>query len=113
MINQGVFPPQRYGRLRAKCTQSSTDAPAMATPVENTLAGTPVFAYSDVGIYTLTLTGLFTAGKTFVRVTPVGAVHCAVVYTSANVVTLNFKDLATPSAAESGDFDLDIIVYDV
>lgn len=112
MRNQGVFPPSRYGRLRAKCTQSSTDAPVMVTPVENTLNDTPVLARTSAGLYTLTKVGLFTAGKTFVRITPAPGRHYGVTYTSADVVTIQFNDLATPTAADSGNFDLQIDIYD-
>ena len=43
----------------ALLTQSGTDAP-VATVLENTLGGTVVWSYSDVGSYLGTLTGAFT-----------------------------------------------------
>lgn len=48
---------------RALLTQSSTSAPT-ATVLENTLGGTVVWSYTDVGIYVGTLAGAFTASKT-------------------------------------------------
>jgi len=43
---------------RALLTQTGTDAP-VATVLENTLGGTPVWERSTFGTYTLTLTGAF------------------------------------------------------
>ncbi len=50
---------------RALLTQTGTDAP-VATVLENTLGGTPVWGRSGAGIYPLTLEGCFTANKTFI-----------------------------------------------
>ncbi len=47
----------------ALLTQSGTDAP-VATVLENTLGGTVVWSYSDVGRYVGTLSGAFTSNKT-------------------------------------------------
>jgi len=49
---------------RALLTQSSTDAP-MATVLENTLGGTVVWTRDGAGLFFGTLTGAFTASKTF------------------------------------------------
>jgi len=49
---------------RANLTQTSTNAP-VATVLENTL-GDIVWSYDGVGAYTATLTGAFTANKTFI-----------------------------------------------
>lgn len=48
---------------RALLTQRGTDAPE-ATVLENTLGGTVVWTYNNVGIYIATLAGAFTANKT-------------------------------------------------
>lgn len=48
---------------RALLTQTGTDAP-VATVLENTLGGTLVWTYADVGLYVGTLEGAFTANKT-------------------------------------------------
>lgn len=49
----------------ALLSQTGTDAP-VATVLENTLGGTVVWSYNDVGSYYATLANAFTAGKTFV-----------------------------------------------
>jgi hypothetical protein len=51
---------------RALVTQTGTAAP-VATVLENTLGGTPTWARTGVGNYTITLTGKFTVGKTIVN----------------------------------------------
>lgn len=62
-----------YKKYVALLTQSGTDAP-VATVLENTLSGTPVWSYSDVGEYVLTLAGEFTANKTFIMVNPLDGI---------------------------------------
>lgn len=52
----------------ALVTQSSTTNP-VATIMENTLGGTPVWTREGVGYYYLTLANKFTVGKTLVIVT--------------------------------------------
>lgn len=54
-----------YKVYTALLTQTGTNAP-VATVLENTLGGTVVWSYSDVGIYFAGLTGAFTANKTFI-----------------------------------------------
>lgn len=49
----------------ALLTQTGTDAP-VATVLENTLGGTVVWSYNDVGKYIGTLSGAFTGNKTVV-----------------------------------------------
>jgi len=107
----GVFAGAPVKRGVFKCTQSSTDAPAIGTTVLNELGSAPTFAYTSPGVYTITLTGAFTLDKTFCRAQAVTPLEVAVAYTDVNTITLTFSDLATPSAAESGDFDLEIVVY--
>jgi hypothetical protein len=53
---------------KALITQSGTDAP-VATVLENSLGGTPVWARSNAGTYTITLNGAFTVGKTLIFTT--------------------------------------------
>ena len=57
---------------RGYLTQVGETAP-VATVVENTLGGTIVWSYVDVGMYYGTLTGTFSATKTFVT-----QKHCAI-----------------------------------
>lgn len=54
-----------YKSYVALLTQTSTNAP-VATVVSNTLSGTPVWSYTAQGVYTVTLTGAFTANKTVI-----------------------------------------------
>jgi hypothetical protein len=54
-----------YLKYVALLTQSGTSAPT-ATVLENTLGGTVVWGYTDVGVYTATLASVFTANKTAV-----------------------------------------------
>lgn len=56
-----------YKVYTALLTQSGTSAP-VATVLENTLGGTVVWTRSDVGTYAGTLSGAFTADKTFLVV---------------------------------------------
>ena len=50
-------------------TQTSTNAPT-ATVLENTLGGTPVWSYTDVGDYLMTLSSAFPTSKTVVFFDP-------------------------------------------
>ena len=112
----GVFGADPKLKNVYKMTQSSNAAPAIAYTLENGIdlvATPPTIARTGAGVYTFTKTGAWTANKTIVRVQTNAAtpVICQVVYTSADVFTLNFFDAATPSAIDSGNFDLSIEVY--
>lgn len=52
-----------YKRYVALLSQTGTDAPT-ATVLENTLGGTVVWSYIDVGVYLATLAGVFVENKT-------------------------------------------------
>ncbi len=54
-----------YLIYRALLTQTSTNAP-VATILENTLGGVPVWTRGIAGIYTCTLSGAFPLEKTFI-----------------------------------------------
>lgn len=60
-----------YAVYTALLTQTGTNAP-VATILENTLGGVPVWSYDSVGFYKLTLVGAFTIGKTTAFITPYG-----------------------------------------
>ena len=68
MVNAGIGSstdsslPKVY---KALLTQTGTSAP-VATVLVNTLSGTPVWSYSAVGQYAMTLNGEFLAAKTIV-----------------------------------------------
>lgn len=53
----------KYKVYTALLNQSGTDAP-IATVLENTLGGTVVWSYEDVGVYRANLAGAFTENKT-------------------------------------------------
>lgn len=61
-LKRGSVQPKIY---KAIINQTGTSAPTV-TIVANTLGGTPVFSYSSVGGYAVTLSGAFTVGKTVV-----------------------------------------------
>ena len=111
----GVYLPRKTKKYVALITQATTAAPAEGTVIENSV-GDMTIARTSAGLYTWTCTGAFTANKTVVRITPMGGAGAAGrsvawVATSADVCTLHFDDLATPSAADSGNFQLEIEVY--
>lgn len=54
-----------YLIYRALLSQSGTDAP-VATVLENTLGGVPIYSRDETGNYRATLAGAFPIGKTFV-----------------------------------------------
>jgi len=103
---------------RAFINQAGTGAP-VATVLENTLGGTPVWTRSDVGTYAGTLIGAFPANKTVCSVNmPVGGdaeapgIVCVITRTSDNALgflTGNTgilqDDLLNP------DFCCEILVY--
>jgi hypothetical protein len=60
---------------RALLTQTGTNAP-VATVVENSLVGIPVWTYRGVGAYRLTLNGMF----------PVGSVH-TIIGSNLSIIT--------------------------
>jgi len=80
---------------RALITQSGVGAPS-ATVLENTLGGTVVWAYSDVGRYTATLSSAFTANKTFLLLslasTGESPSKAHALHTSADVISVNSGD---------------------
>lgn len=57
-----------YKVYTAFLTQSGTNDP-IATVIENTLGGTPIWTRNSAGNYTATLTSAFPSGKTFVSYT--------------------------------------------
>lgn len=84
-----------YKLYVAILVQVETDAP-VATVLENTLGGTPVWARSDAGIYSATLTGAFPLGKRLVSLSPTIATNAATVlcysFPNANVMNLRSFD---------------------
>jgi hypothetical protein len=62
----GALPYKVYSAL---LTQIGANAP-VATLLQNTLGGTPVWTRSDVGTYVCTLAGAFPTGKVFIPAIP-------------------------------------------
>ena len=60
-----LAPAPAYKVYTALLTQTGTDAP-VATVLENTLGGTPVWYRNDVGSYIIELIGAFTTNKTII-----------------------------------------------
>jgi len=95
--NNGNFNATTFNNVkvyRALLSQTSTNAPT-ATVLENTLGGTPTYARSVAGQYTITLSSAFTTNKTLFffswgTSTGVGGVvkDYDLVYTSTSVLTL-------------------------
>lgn len=97
-LEQGL---QQYIAL---VSQATTAAPT-STVIKNTFSGTPAWAYTSAGIYTLTLTGAWTANKTIVQWTngviadPTSdGIVTNVTRTSGNVLTFNAVDDAGAAA---------------
>lgn len=94
-----AFEAYGYKVYTALITQFGTNAP-VATVLENTLSGTPVWTRTGVGVYPITLTGAFpNDNKLFILPSRAGVLIVADVvfyfiaeYTSANVITLHFYD---------------------
>jgi hypothetical protein len=113
----GVFLPQKSKHYKALVTQATTAAPAIGTEIENDLSAAVVPTRTSAGLYPFTLVGAFTANKTIVRLTPMGGAGAAgralgYVLTSADVITVHCDDLATPGAADSGNFSIEIEVFE-
>ena len=109
-----MLPAYPYAkRYVATITQATTAAPTELTVLENTFGTMTIARPSTAGIYTWTCTGKFSTTKTMVRFTCMNAAVadarvCAYVITSADVITLQISDVATPTAADSKLFLLEI-----
>lgn len=80
----------------------------------NQLGGTPAWATVGGGEYTLTITGAFTAGKTFITCTPQmisNAVHLGAVITSADVITVHARDADGASADPAEPIYVKVEIY--
>lgn len=101
--------------FRAIAAQSSTAAPTF-TVVYNSIGSAVTIGRTGAGVYTLTISGATwgaAASNFFATLCLNGtAVTGTVVRTSATVVTLNFGDAATPTAADSGPFSLLVEIFD-
>lgn len=67
MSKSGTVTPSPIGNPKcyiALLTQTGTNAP-VATVLQNTLGGNPVWSYTSTGDYAITLAGAWTANKTW------------------------------------------------
>lgn len=95
---------------RAFLTQSGTSDPT-TTVFENGLSAAIVWTFSATGTLIGTLTGAFTASKTFINASlSAGSVGITATHTSANVITVVLLDDAG-AAANTADFFIEIVVY--
>jgi hypothetical protein len=102
-----------YAVYSALLTQSGIGAPTTKI-LENTLGGTPTFGYTSDGTYTITLTGAFTADKTFIlmgNVDPFTVVSA--VRTDADTLTIKTYNTGAGSLANAKmtDTPIEIRVY--
>ena len=118
-MGRGVFINWPYNWTLYACTQATTAAPAIGQTLFNgikDLQSAPTLGRTGTGVYTITAANSatpFTANKTRALITFNGASRVAyVTYTSTSVITITVFDVATPSAADSGNFDLEIQIYD-
>lgn len=90
---------QPYKKYVALLSQLSTSAPS-AVVLENTLGAVPVWSYHSTGNYDLTLSGAFTANKTFVILGQYSSAIISSNLISTNVVRISTEDASggTPSA---------------
>jgi hypothetical protein len=111
-IATGARPYKVYTAL---LTQTSTSAPT-AIVLENTLSGTPTFAYVDPGEYTLTLTGEFVVDKTVVTYNLIAVDNLDDAYVanraSANVIDIKTYDAGTLANAILNKSFIEIRVYE-
>lgn len=110
IINHGVSTP--YNVYACVLTQAGIDAPT-ANILQNE-AGAPTWARTGLGVYTATLAGAFdVAGNTVVMVqlSTGAAFFVTAVVTSANVITLNFFDVAGAAVDLAGIAFVEIRTY--
>jgi hypothetical protein len=107
-VNQELLvngnPVLNYKKYVALLNQSGTDAP-VATVLENTLGGEPVWTRVNDGQYTCTLAGAFPQNKTFCSVTygPNNGVSPMVSMFGYNLTTNNNSNLELSFSVPSTD----------
>lgn len=94
---------------RGLASQEGTDDP-VAVPLENTLGGTPVFARSTTGTYTITLTGAFLVDTVIFHGNSSSLETVTGGRTSDNVVTFKNVDSGSPSD-DWTNMSISILVY--
>ena len=113
-----VVKPKVY---RAHLTQTGSGIPT-AVIFENSLSGTPTFARTSSGLYTMTLSTEWVSGKTFITIAQFGtngvagsgAAHrIQAVRTNANVITITTGDDDGDAVADGvlGATPIEVFVY--
>jgi len=97
---------------RALLTQTGTDAP-VATVLENTLGGTPLFGYTGVGEYTVTLVGGFPANKVAIEFGPPSSGFVKSWRSTDDLLLIETRRFSDSSLIESGLTDtlFTVLVY--
>ena len=116
-LRAGTTAWQPFRVYTALLTQAGVGAP-VPTVLLSTMIGPIVWAYVGIGIYTGTLVGAFTVGKTWFKepvanLVVAGPLDIKLVRTSANVVTLT-TDLPGGGGGTDGvltDASIEIRVY--
>ena len=111
----GGFLPQENLQYKAKMTQATTAAPAEGAVLKNSMGAAMTWARTGAGVYTCTAaSAVFVVASTVCRITSEAASGAAntrvfsYVVTSTTVVTVSVADAATPTAADSGNFYIEI-----
>lgn len=95
-----------YKKYVALLTQSGLNVPT-AVILENTLGGTPTMGRPNVGEYTVTLTGVFTANKTTLIITPRDGEIIGTRWTDANTITITtYLGLASDNVLNNTTFEI-------
>ncbi len=109
-------PSASYLTYVAKLSQTSTSDPTVSAVYQNTLSGSPVPSRLSLGTYLLSLSGAFTANKTYVSMTlasgstsDVGVVFAR--RASVNTISIETFNVAGESADDLLIGDIEIRVY--
>ena len=106
---------QPFTILVGYLNQSGTSAPVL-TILSNTTGGAPTLAYSSAGTYTLTLTGKFIAGKTFIlpkRQVMATDIECIFTRQTADTLLIQTFTTSTATLGNSllSDTPIEIRIY--
>lgn len=104
-----------YYVLRGYLNQSGTSDPTI-TIVKNTTGVTPVLAYSTPGVYSLTMTGVFTALKTWIGIRrQVLATDKEATYARTNADSILIQSFTTSTGTNGNsllsDTPIEILIY--
>ena len=95
-----LIPNESHKVYTALLSQISTNAP-VATILENTLEGTVIFSYSEVGSYIATLTGAFVLNKTWCSITSTASANVTVTAGRGSDNTVNINSFLSGTLTNS------------